>query len=148
MKQFTLDLDKYQKRPVVILNNGLSALLDTGADIPVWVDSTDILIKHLNAKSLQIKAPLSGYGGTTYGEVFRLTLSIGELIFPNMLIIANDEIRSPYNMILSSTMFSNLIYEIDDKNHKLNVSIPNDESNIRNIVLTDTKGSKLVLSQN
>jgi hypothetical protein len=65
-----------------------------------------------------------------------------------MLIIANDEIRSPYNMILSSTMFSNLIYEIDDKNHKLNVSIPNDESNIRNIVLTDTKGSKLVLSQN
>ena len=36
MKQFTLDLDKSQQRPIVMLQTGLKALLDTGAYIPVW----------------------------------------------------------------------------------------------------------------
>ena len=40
----------------------------------------------------------------------------------------NDDLEVPFNMILSATMFQNLIYEIDDKNHKLNVTIPDEES--------------------
>jgi len=34
-------------------------------------------------------------------------------------------------------MFSGLIYEMDDKNHKLNVTIPDDESMVRNLVVRD-----------
>lgn len=44
MRQFSLNLDKKYKRPVVLLKNGLMALLDTGAYIPVWTDEEDILI--------------------------------------------------------------------------------------------------------
>ncbi len=39
-------------------------------------------------------------------------------IFPNMHIIANDELELSYNLILSATMFQHLIYEIDDKNQQ------------------------------
>lgn len=42
-------------------------------------------------------------------------------------------------------MFHNLIYEIDSKNHKLNVTIPNNESTIRNLVIKDSDGRLHVL---
>lgn len=50
-------------------------------------------------------------------------------------------------MILSATMFRNLMYEIDDKNHKLNVTIPDGESEIRNLIIRDSNGKLHVLVQ-
>jgi hypothetical protein len=76
-----------------------------------------------------------------------VTLTVGELIFPNMLIVVNDELDCPFNMIFSATMFHSLIYEIDDKHYKLNVTIPDDEKFVRNVTLTDSRGNKIVLSQ-
>lgn len=147
MKQFTMELLDDQQRPVIVLDNGLTALLDTGAEMPVWVGDKDILVDILQAKSLHMRAPITGYGGTTYGEVYRVTLTVGELIFPNMLIVVNDELDCPFNMIFSATMFHSLIYEIDDKHYKLNVTIPDDEEFVRNVTLTDSRGNKIVLSQ-
>lgn len=43
-------------------------------------------------------------------------------------------------------MFQNLIYEIDDNSHKLNITIPEGESEIRNIRIEDSQGKLHVLS--
>lgn len=50
-----------------------------------------------------------------------------------------------FQLILSATMFQNLIYEIDDKNHKLNVNIPDDENIVRNLRIIDSNGRLHVL---
>ena len=62
-----------------------------------------------------------------------------------MHIIANSELNTSFSMIISATMFSGLIYEIDTKNHKLNITIPNDESLIRNLRIQDSNGKLHVL---
>ena len=41
-------------------------------------------------------------------------------------------------------MFDNLIYEIDCKNHRLNVTIPDDESVVRNLRIKDSEGKLYV----
>lgn len=145
MQQMIMNLDDEQQRPVVILGDGLTALLDTGAYVPVWVGSEDILVKHLGAKFIKGNVPLSGFGGVTSGNMYQVTIQVGKLTFPNMHIIANSELVSPFNMILSATMFNNLIYEINDKNHKFTVMIPDGESMVRNLRIIDSNGRLSVL---
>ena len=145
MKQFTLKLDKKQQRPVVLLKNTLLALLDTGAYIPVWTDDEDILVTGLGGKLVKENVPFIGFGGIAYGNLYQVTIEVGELIFPNMHIIANSELNTSYNMILSATMFQHLRYEIDDENHRFNVTIPNGESCVRNLKIQDENGRLHVL---
>lgn len=145
MIQFTLPLDTKRQRPVIKLTNGLKALLDTGAFLPVWTDDEDILSSELGAKLVKTHVPISGFGGTTYGNLYTVTISVGKLIYPNMHIVANSELETPFQMIFSATMFKNLSYEIDDCNHRLNISIPDTESNIRNLVIRDEGGRLHVL---
>lgn len=145
MKQFTLRLDARQQRPVVALKNGLSALLDTGAYFPVWTDSEEVLVSGMGGTLVRKHVPFIGFGGTAYGNLYQVTLEVGGLIFPNMHIIVNDELELSYNLILSATMFQGLIYEIDDKNHKLNIALPQGESNVRNLKIEDKNGHLHVL---
>ena len=37
-------------------------------------------------------------------------------------------------------MFQNLIYEIDDKNNRFNVAVPDDESNVRSLRIFNELG--------
>lgn len=143
MKQFTLQLDMDYQRPIIELKawHSFEALLDTGAFFPIWTASPNILEKiggTLEQKGVRFK----GFGGETAGNLYRLnTFVIGDLIFPNMSIIAcRDLAEVPFQMILSATMFDNLIYEIDSKNHKLNVTVPDDESLIRNLRIRNSSG--------
>lgn len=145
MKEMILNLDISQQRPVVLLSNNLMALLDTGAFVPVWTDDEELLKKLYNAEFVKSDVPLSGFGGTTKGNLYKATMTIGDLIYPNMHIIANSELNTSFSMIISATMFSGLIYEIDTKNHKLNITIPNDESRIRNLRIQDSNGKLHVL---
>ena len=91
------------------------------------------------------KVPFIGFGGIVYGNLYQVTIEVGDLIFPNMHIVANNELDTSYNLILSATMFQNLIYEIDDKNHKFNVTIPDNESNVRNLRIEDSNGRLHIL---
>lgn len=145
MKQYTLRLDKTRQRPVVILNNVLTALFDTGAYIPVWTDDEDILISELDAVLVRENVPLSGFGGLTFGNLYKVDLDIGGILYPNMHIIANDEINATFNLILSATMFAGLIYQIDTVNHMLNIEIPDCESNVRNLRIVNENGKIFVL---
>ena len=145
MKQFTLKLDKNRKRPVVLLSNGLTALLDTGAYIPVWTDEEDILTSDMGAELVKEKVLLSGFGGSTYGNLYKVSIDIGGIFYPNMHIIANNDINAPFNLILSATMFDGLIYQIDTINHVLNIDVPDHESSIRNLRIENKHGKQLVL---
>lgn len=145
MKQYSLNLDKKYKRPVILLGNGLTALLDTGAYIPVWTDEENILISDMGAELVKENVPMSGFGGYTYGNLYRVSLNIGGIIYPNMHIIANNDIKATFNLILSATMFDGLIYQIDTVNHVLNVDVPDNESNIRNLRIENKDGIQFVL---
>ena len=145
MKQYTLKLDNTRQRPVVILDNGLTALLDTGAYIPVWTDDEDILTSELGAELVRMDVPLSGFGGCTRGNLYKVNIDIGGILYPDMHIIANNEINATFNLILSATMFEGLIYQIDTINHVLNIEVPDSESNVRNLRVINKDGKAFVL---
>lgn len=145
MKQMTLDLDKNQHRPIVMLHNGLKALLDTGALLPIWVGEELILINGLGGQLVKRNVSFFGFGGKAYGNLYKVTIQVGELLYPNMHIIACNEWNASFHMILSATMFSNLIYEIDEYNHKFNVTVPDSESSIRHLKIVDKNGKIYVL---
>lgn len=145
MKQYIMKLDNTRQRPVVILNNGLTALLDTGAYIPVWTDDEEILISELGAELVRKDVPLSGFGGCTQGNMYKVNIDIGGILYPNMHLIANNDINATFNLILSATMFAGLIYQIDTVNHMLNIEIPDGESNVRNLRIVNEEGKVFVL---
>lgn len=145
MKQYTMKLDNTRQRPVVILNNGLTALLDTGAYIPVWTDDEDILTSEMGAELVRKDVPLSGFGGCTHGNLYQVSIDIGGILYPNMHVIANNDINATFNLILSATMFAGLIYQIDTVNHMLNIEIPDGESNVRNLRVVNEEGRLFVL---
>ena len=141
MKQFTLSLNKNFQRPVVYLEKffNLYAMLDTGSLFPVWIEEESILRK-IGGIKVADNINFGGFGGSATGNLFKIPLfKIGDLLFPNMHIIA-ARLNMPFQMILSATMFRNLIYEIDTYNHKLNVTIPDTQSNVRNLVIYDKNG--------
>lgn len=146
MKQFTLTMRDDAQHPIVILNDFffLDALLNTGAVLPVWVEKENIL-KNIGGVPAAFNQTFSGFGGSTSGTLYNISLfKCGELIFQNFPIIAS-RIDLPYQMILSAAMFSHLIYEIDDYYHKLNVTVPDKESHIRNLKVEGKNGILYVL---
>lgn len=147
MRQFSLKLDMTQQRPVVLLENALTALLDTGAYIPIWTDEEDILLSDMGGKLVKTKVPFTGFGGIAYGNLYQVTLEVGDLIFPNMHIIANNELDSSYNLILSATMFDGLSYEINTRTHWLHITVANDSDLVRNLRIVDSNGRLHVLCE-
>lgn len=145
MRQFTMKLDKKSQRPVVVLKNGLTALLDTGAYIPVWTDDEDILISFLGAEFIRNHVQMSGFGGVTYGNLYKVNIDVGGILYPNMHIIANNSIDATFNFILSATMFDGLLYQIDTVHHVLNIDVPDTESIVRNLRIESRDGQQFVL---
>ena len=62
-----------------------------------------------------------------------------------MTIIVNQDLDTPFNLILSATMFQNLIYEVDDKNHRMNIMVPDEESMVRSLRIEDSGGQIHIL---
>lgn len=149
MQQFTLKLKEKRQRPSFVIHDGIVAMLDTGALYPVWTKSEELLIKLLNAKLTKRNVPVSGFGGTTTGNAYTIPLlKVGNIMYPNMQVIASSGMGSvPFNLILSATMFQGLIYEIDTVNNCFNVTIPDNESHIRNYKILDSNGNIHILCQ-
>lgn len=150
MRQLIFNLSNTSQRPIVLLKDfhNYAALLDTGAYFPIWTADEGILTRYLEGKLIKKEVPFGGFGGQTVGNLYCFTFTLGELIFPNMHIITCSDLNVPFHMILSATMFRNLIYEVDDKNHKLNVTVPESESCVRNLVIKDESGMLHVLCSN
>ena len=101
-------------------------MLDTGERFPVWAGDVKEL-ELLGAEPIKRTVEYSGFGGVTVGDVYRipvltLTDGVNALNFPQLPIVTNSKLSEeniPFQMILSATMFKNLIYTIDDKHHNL-----------------------------
>ena len=146
MRQITLELDQTYQRPVVTLDNffGLDAMIDTGAVYPVWMNGEESLCK-LGAVKKRNSVPFGGLGGMTNGALYEIpALKLGDLIYPNMSIIAHRS-NFPVPLLLPATMFNNLIYEINNKTHRLNITVPDDESISRRLTIKDKNGRLYVL---
>lgn len=150
MKQFVLNINSRYQRPVIQLSSwhNFEALLDTGAFFPVWTADEKIL-NILGGKCIKNNVVFGEFGGETSGNLYELKgIAIGSLIFPSIHMIACKDLKNvPFQLILSATMFRGLIYEIDDKNHKLNVTIPDDESMIRTLTIRDSKGKLHIMCE-
>ena len=132
MEQFTLELNKMARRPIIIIDGSvtLDAMLDTGALFPVWVAPKEALTSIGGTFDIS-DVPFGGFGGMTKGDLYRIpTFCVGKLIFPHFPVILSPR-NLPCQILLSATMFSRLVYEIDDKNHLLNFSVPEGESLVR-----------------
>lgn len=125
--------------------NGLTALVDTGAYIPVWTDDEDILVSLLGAELVRKNVQISGFGGVAYGNLYKVNMDIGGILYPSMHIVANNEIDASFNLILSATMFDGLIYQVDTVHHVLNIDVPDTESTVRNLRIVDRDGRQFVL---
>ena len=141
MKQFTLKLSKDAQRPIVILSTPfrLDAMLDTGATFPIWTAAED-MIADVGGKLKAHDIPFGGFGGMTKGNLYEIpNFCVGDLIFPSLPVIVSPR-NLPCQMLLSATMFSRLIYEIDDRHHQFNVTIPEQESTVRNLTVKEDNG--------
>lgn len=148
MNQFTLPLYEDTDRPIVPLYNWhrMDAMIDTGAKFPVWTADESIL-QDLGARVILNEVKFGGFGGYTVSKVYELPVfQIGDLIYPRLNIIACP-MEVPCHIIVSATMLKNLCYEVDDINHKLNVTIPDSQSNIRHLTVSNQNGRLYVLCQ-
>ena len=132
----TLKLYPEYQRPVVKLEqfHNLKAMIDTGAVYPVWMNGEERL-QRLGAVKKKDSVPFGGLGGMTRGALYEIpALQLGDLIYPRMSIIAHRS-NFPVPLLLPATMFNNLIYEINNKTHRLNITVPDNESISRNLVI-------------
>ena len=146
MMQFTLLLNEETQRPVVTLKNWhrFSVMLDTGALFPIWVGDATILEK-MNAVVVKEKVRFGGFGGDAYGTLYKIPyFQFGDLIYPWPHVVTH-KMDLPCHMIVSATMFNDMIFEVDNRNHRLSVTIPDGESHVRNLIIRDENGKLVVL---
>lgn len=140
------NLEEYANRPIIRLDTifrGCTALLDTGALFPLWTKDTRLLVQ-MGAKLLRKNVAFSGFGGKACGDIYTITLNMGEILFPNMHIMAAPDDRIPGYFIFSATMFQKMIYTIDNPSKKLIVVTP-DNQLCYNVSVIDEKGNLHVL---
>ena len=146
MIKFSLPLRNDRQRPTVCLDNFANSyvMLDTGALIPVWCGEEKIF-QDLGAVFVASGQSFGGFGGTATGTLYRLPLfRFCILLFPNLPVIVS-RYNLPCQMILSATMFKGLAYEVDDGHHLLSVTVPDGETNVRHLKVTDKNGRVHVL---
>ncbi|MBP3723048.1 MAG: hypothetical protein J6I62_07340 [Selenomonadaceae bacterium] len=142
MQNVVFDILKNANRPIVILPtfHNTRALIDTGAVFPIWCGKEKTL-KGYGAEKILDSVPFGGFGGMTTGKLYRLPVfNFGCLIFPNMNIIVHEGFSITSPLILPATIFNNLIFEINNKLHTLKITIPDDESNVRNFIIREENG--------
>ena len=135
MKQITMHLDENYLRPIVrsAMFYGLAILIDSGADFPVWVADEESLIV-AGGKSLNTKGCFHGFGGVAEGNMYRLTVNLGtdennSIIFNDMPLIAcKTENKPNFQLILPATAFANMMYQIDNINHRFNLDIADNQT--------------------
>lgn len=141
MNQFTLPLREEFQRPVIYLSElNLDAMLDTGSIFPVWC-TKEAILRELGGEKIDDAFPFGGFGGMTTGKLYSLPVfRLGNLVYPHMKIIACEYPSMTWPLILPATMFNHLIYEINNKTHRLNITVPDDESISRNLTIKDENG--------
>lgn len=147
--EFVLNLNKKWERPVV-KENELNVLIDTGALIPISTLSEDILKEVYDAKMVIDNISISGIGGDDgkcKGKVYVLKLfRLGLISYPNLHVFVPDNRQIiEFDFLVSATMLNNLVVQFDFKNGNMLVQVPDDEQDVKNLVLKDSNGKITVL---
>lgn len=135
--QLDILLDQSARRPIARLDwfPGCLALIDTGALFPVWTKS-ETLLEKLGGKLQKNNVSFSGFGGKTYGHLYRINFNLNGLQYIDMPIVVKPMENLNCHIILSATMFENMIYTIDTINKHLNIDTM-DNQIVRILKLSD-----------
>lgn len=130
MTRFSLELDENNTRPIVVVHGGLQALIDTGAEIPICTLSESVIISRFNAtKALNESVEINGIGGNAEGMIYILDrFVLGKLVFPELKVFVPKRHTISQHFIIPASMLAGLTYEIDDPNHRLNITVPEGET--------------------
>lgn len=139
MIEIAIQLNKNTRRPIVLLDwfRGCRALIDTGALIPIWTAKDTDLIE-LGATLERKNVSFGGFGGEAVGNQYRISFKLGSIVYVDMPIIAKEMSGLSCHMILPATMFTGMVYTINDKEKTFGLRIL-DNQPVRNLRLsTDT----------
>lgn len=135
-------------RPVIELGifPGCNALIDTGAEIPVWTGEESQLATMEGVHSTGIRGAIGGFGGTSEGNIYKMTLDFDGLYYIDMPIIANSMGNVSWHIILPATMFDGMRYTIDNI-RKIAIFESEDCQLVRHLKLRGNDGNMYVFSQ-
>lgn len=138
--QLDIFLDKSARRPIARLEwfSGCRALIDTGALFPVWTKSESLLIK-LGGKLERNNISFSGFGGKTDGHLYRVNFNLNGLQYIDMPVVVKPMNDLNCHIILSATMFENMIYTIDTINKCMSIDTK-DNQIVRILKVSDEYG--------
>ncbi|MCM1304106.1 MAG: hypothetical protein NC306_08320 [Butyrivibrio sp.] len=136
----TIQLNKNTRRPIALLDwfRGCRALIDTGALIPIWTAKDTDLIE-LGATLERENISFGGFGGEAAGNQYRINFKLGSIIYADMPIIAKEMSGLSCHMILPATMFTGMVYTINDKEKTFGIRIL-DNQPVRNLRLSTDAG--------
>ena len=151
MNQFTLKLRAGYANPVIVLSDfhNLLALIDTGAGIPVITLPEDKVLS-MGGKLKQKDINVRGLShSSNKGSLYQFkNFKLGDVMYVELDVAVVPDDKSPYNMLLSSTMFRDMIYEIDDLNHRFNVSVRDSDCIRKLVAYYDKDSDKLYVHYN
>lgn len=120
--QLDILLNQSARRPIARLDWSPSylALIDTSALFPVWTKSA-ALLERLGGKLQKSNVSFSEFGGKTYGHLYKINFNLNGLQYIDMPIVIKPMENLNCHIILSATMFENMIYTIDTINKHLSI---------------------------
>lgn len=135
-------------RPVIEVGifPGCRALIDTGAVIPVWVAAESQLAVAENVHATGRRGTVSGFGGSSEGNMYEMTLDFGGLYYIDLPIVASRMKNTPWHIILPATLFDQMIYTIDNIRRIAIFEAP-DNQLVRHLKYRDKDGRTYILSQ-
>ncbi|MBD5445461.1 MAG: hypothetical protein HDR29_07925 [Lachnospiraceae bacterium] len=142
------NLDKKENSPVIVLPwfNNCRVLIDTGSTMPMWLKSiVPLKIKGAVKQDRQIE--LNGIGGKTSGDLYKVNFDFGNIHFKDLPIIHKEIKVADAYMILPATLFTGMIYEINNIEHTFKVQVDN-KGYYRQFKIKDNNGIPYVYLAN
>lgn len=135
-------------RPVIEVGifPGCRALIDTGAVIPVWVAAERQLAASEGVRAMGRRGTVSGFGGSSEGNLYEMTLDFDGLYYIDLPIVASRMRNTPWHIILPATLFDNMIYTIDNIRRMAIFEAP-DNQLVRHLKYCDRDGALYIFSQ-
>ncbi len=141
MKEFTLQLNDNDPRPIVHLDNGIDALWATGTVIPIWNGSEDDLQK-TGATVVRDEIAVNTTYGEAKGKLYEIhDFKLGELTYPTLHIICSPAPDfAPCQMLMGNVMFDRLKVGVDGLKREFYIGIPDDASSVRDVIVEEKDG--------
>ncbi len=143
------ELSRRFQRPVVNVQCGgetFLALIDTGAVIPVCTLEADEIVA-LGARFLKNDVNISGIGGVSKGNLYRMDIPFSIFRYVDLPVISINEPSMPFDFIFSATMFTGFRYVIDTLAHTLAIDTCSNETELHLRVADNMGGFRVLIAE-